>query len=177
MEILIEVVNKTNFQDVGNYDGEFVIESELILRAENNQIWYSVVDRPSAKKRYDTKDIDYATYINHPEKAVFLAYADGKAAGQIILQKHWNNFAYIYDIVVDENFRRLGIGRALIAEARRWAEENGLPGIMLETQTNNVPACHFYESCGFKLGGFDKYLYSGQDTNTDEVAMFWYLHF
>ena len=45
---------------------------------------------------------------------------------------------------------------------------------MAETQDNNVPACKFYESYGFKLGGFDKYLYKGIDKTNNEIAIFWY---
>lgn len=43
-------------------------------------------------------------------------------------------------------------------EAAR-GERTGLPAVRLETQSSNVPACLFYERYGFKLGGFDRYLY------------------
>ena len=36
-----------------------------------------------------------------------------------------------------------------------------MPGIMLETQNNNVAACKFYEKCGFVIGGFDFLVYKG----------------
>ena len=36
-----------------------------------------------------------------------------------------------------------------------------MPGIMLETQNNNVAACKFYEKCGFVIGGFDFLGYKG----------------
>ena len=55
-----------------------------------------------------------------------------------------------------------------------WAIERGLPGIRLETQDNNVPACRFYEAYGFHLGGFDCDLYRGLDGETKEIALFWY---
>jgi hypothetical protein len=41
-----------------------------------------------------------------------------------------------------------------------WANEQGLPGIRLETQSNNVGACRFYERYGFELAGYDRHLYS-----------------
>lgn len=47
-----------------------------------------------------------------------------------------------------------------------------MPGIMLETQNNNVAACKFYEKCGF-----DFLVYKGLDMQNDEVALYWYLHF
>jgi ribosomal protein S18 acetylase RimI-like enzyme len=62
-----------------------------------------------------------------------------------------------------------------VAEAIDWAKTKLLAGIMLETQNNNVAACRFYERCGFKLGGFDRYLYKGISKNTEEIALYWYL--
>lgn len=174
---VIKEVDGTSIRDVGKCDSQFVIDSELVLHAENNQICYTVVDRPVKKKRYEPADIDHTTYLKDPEKTIFLAYVAGEIAGQIILRKNWNNYAYVDDIAVDVNFRRMGIGQALIDQAKEWAREKQLAGIMLETQNTNVGACKFYEGCGFKLGGFDNYLYKGLEVDTDEVALFWYSHF
>ncbi len=57
-----------------------------------------------------------------------------------------------------------------------WAKKNNMVGIMLETQDNNVDACLFYQKCGFKLGGFDKYLYNGLGNPNKEIALYWYLN-
>ena len=78
---------------------------------------------------------------------------------------------------MDVKFRRQGIGKQLILQAQRWAQDRSLAGIMLETQDNNVSACKFYESCGFQLRGFDAYLYKGINIHTDEIALYWYLIF
>jgi len=177
MEIVIEEVNQGNVGHVGKCDGEFVIDSRLILHVENNEIRYTIAGVPRSKKQYGEDDIDYTTYIDDPEKTIFLAYTDGQIAGQIILRKSWNNYAHIEDIAVDVRFRRIGIGRALILRAKKWAQDRGLPGIMLETQDNNVGACKFYEGCGFRLSGFDTYLYKGLNRSTDEIALYWYLVF
>jgi ribosomal protein S18 acetylase RimI-like enzyme len=48
---------------------------------------------------------------------------------------------------------------------------------MLETQNNNLPACRFYEHCGFTLSGFDRNLYKGINKDTEEIALYWYLLF
>ena len=69
------------------------------------------------------------------------------------------------------------MGRALLQHAVAWARERQLAGVMLETQNNNVAACRLYESCGFQLGGFDRYLYKGLHPDTDEIALYWYLLF
>jgi ribosomal protein S18 acetylase RimI-like enzyme len=177
MKVTLKELNNHNVKRMNQLNGEFVIDGRLILHAENNQIRYKAVPHPPTKKRYPAPAIDYSTYLNNPDKNIYLAYADGVVAGQITLHKNWNNYAYIEDIVVDANFRRLGIGRTLIDQAKKWARERQLPGLMLETQNNNLQACKFYESCGFEIGGFDKFLYKGVDSESDEIAMFWYYHF
>ena len=177
MDTTIKELNKNNIDDIGKVDGYFQIDSQLVLHAENNQIRYTVVNRPVKEKRYAPEDSDYAAFIDDPDKVVFLAYLDGIIAGRIILYKYWNNYAYIEDIAVDVEFRRHGVGRALIDQAKRWARQKQLPGIMLETQNNNVQACKFYERCGVLLGGFDNMLYRGLDKDTGEVALYYYFLF
>jgi streptothricin acetyltransferase len=175
MGMIIEEINASNVKDVNQCDGEFVIDARIALYVEDDVVRYKVLKIPSIEKRYETEDADYTTYLDNPEKTVFLAFMDGQIAGQIVLRKNWNNFAYVEDIAVDIPFRRQGVGRELITRAKHWARVRNLAGIMLETQNNNVNACMFYEDCGFQLGGFDKYLYKGINKGTEEVALYWYL--
>ncbi|WP_342377154.1 GNAT family N-acetyltransferase [Myxococcus stipitatus] len=101
---------------------------------------------------------------------------DSRVAGYIVVSRAWNHCAQIEDVAIDRAHRRRGIARALMDEAVRWAKEQGLPSVRLETQSNNVPACRFYERYGFKLGGFDRYLYTAIPTQArSETALFWYL--
>lgn len=86
-----------------------------------------------------------------------------------------NNFQD--DFVVEAQYRGQGAGQALLHRAVEWAQSKGLPGIMLETQDINVPACRFYERFGFILAGFDRLLYQVTLPGADEVALFWYLLF
>ncbi len=175
--LIIVEINENNISDVNQCDAEFIIDAKLILRLENDEIHYEVVPIPVSTKRYAADNIDYATYIRNAGRAIYLAYVDGRIAGQIILRTNWNHYCYIEDISVDAQFRRLGIGRQLMAQAQKWAVERNLAGIMLETQNNNVSACRFYEKRGFQLKGFDSYLYKGVERKTDEIALFWYLVF
>ncbi len=177
MDIIIEEAVAQNIGDVNQCDGEFVVDSKLVLSVENGSIRYTIVPVPSTSKRYEADDIDYRTYLHDPDKAVLLAYVGGRIAGQIILRKNWNTYAYLEDIAVDKEFRKSGIGKRLMLQAKRWAHTRNLAGIMLETQNNNVNACLFYERCGFQLRGFDTHLYKGIKNDTDEIALFWYFTF
>ena len=152
------------------------IESELVLEAKEGVISYDVRPLPAARKSYVHSEArELQSFIDDPGKSFFLAYIDGKVAGHASVSVNWNKLALIDQVQVDANFRKRGVGRALIAQAIAWAGEKGLPGLMLETQNNNVAACKLYEAMGFTLGGFDRFLYRGEMPGTREVALFWYL--
>ncbi len=177
MTISIITLNEDNISDAKCCDGAFTVDACLTPCVENGHIAYSYQPIPQYTKRYGEDAIDFNSYIDNPDKFIYLAYVDGKIAGRVMLRRNWNRFAYIEDIVVDVHYRRQGIGRKLMENAIAWAKRNSLPGIMLETQNNNTAACKFYESLGFTLGGFDSYLYRGINPQTEEMALFWYLVF
>lgn len=52
-------------------------------------------------------------------------------------------------IYIRRSHQRQGLGRALVASAVHRLLSNGVDSMMLFTETDNVPACSFYE----KLGG------------------------
>lgn len=175
MEITLHEANLQNFHDAGKCDGTFTVDSRLAITSVGTGIQFSIVPTTPYQKKYPSDSFDYNDYIGTPDRVVYLAYMDNVIAGEIRLRKNWNNYAYMEDIVVGSEFRRHGIGRALITKAIQWAKENNLPGIMLETQDNNAAGCLLYQSCGFELAGFDRHLYHGLDPHTDEVALYWYL--
>lgn len=175
--LTIQPIDESNLHDLNRVDGSFTVDARFLLHLENGQISYTVEPVPAYTKRYAVDQVDYATCIRNPDRIGYLAYIDGQLAGQIILHKNWNCYAWVEDIAVDVHFRRQGIGQRLIEQAIAWAKHHGLPGLMLETQDNNVAACRLYAACGFHLGGFDRELYRAIDPNTAEVALFWYLLF
>lgn len=174
MEVIIKELDATNIQQVNQCDNAFLADAVLHLSIEDDKIRYTVIPVPSYEKRYPSEEVDTTAYLGRPDRTIFFAYIDGQPAGQIILRKYWNNYAYIDDIVVDVKFRRCGVGKALLSQAVQWTKSKNLPGIMLETQNNNVGACKFYERFGFQLGGFDRMLYKGINPGTDEIALYWY---
>jgi len=177
LEVTLQEINRHNLQDAGKCDSAFAINSKLILDARNNVINFTIASTPPYQKKYPFEPVDYGSYVDHPDRTIYFAYVNQSIAGEVRLRRNWNRFAYLEDIVVDANFRRRGIGRLLIQRAVQWAKDNQLPGVMLETQDNNVAACLLYQACGFELGGFDRRLYQGLDPDSEEVALYWYLVF
>lgn len=174
MDLVIRALDRTSLRDAYGFDDVFLVESELILSADGGFVRYEVVPVPAYEKTYPGDDL--SGHLDHPEKAVFLAYLDGAVAGRVVLSVGWNRDTWIDDIAVDKRSRRAGVGRALMDQTVAWTIMRGLSGMRGETQNNNVPACKFCEACGFHLGGFDCDLYRGLDLETTEVALFWYRH-
>ncbi|WP_028775503.1 GNAT family N-acetyltransferase [Shimazuella kribbensis] len=165
-----------------NIDGSFTVDGVLVLSLQNNQITYTVQQVPPFEKSYADEvpeeiDEDDSDDSDDLERIVYLAIAGDRVVGQIKLKRNWNKYAYIEEILVDKQYRGLNIGKKLIQQAIQWAKVGKMPGIMLETQNNNVAACKFYESCGFVLGGFDAFVYKGLDQTNNEIALYWYLVF
>ena len=177
IDVTIQELSRDNLKDVGKCDGTFTVDSQLLLSSDDTGIHFTIVATRPYPKRYPPEEVNYKNYFGGPDRVAYLAYVDGKVSGQIRLSRHWNNYAYIEDIVVDVEFRRLGIGRTLIRKAVEWAKTRQLPGVMLETQNNNVAASLLYQSCGLELCGFDRKLYQGLDPDTPEIALYWYLQF
>ncbi len=132
---------------------------------------------PPYTKTYDRDQMDVSSLIKSDHKTAFLAIVNGTLAGQIIAWRYWNNYCHVEDVVVAPEFRRQGIGTRLMDQVVRWAREHGLPGVRLETQDTNAPACHWYAKYGFEIGGYDRRLYTGIDPAINEIAVYFYLLF
>ena len=176
MNITLRQMDSESIHQVDHFERNSIVNSHLVLHVAHNQIAYSIVPVEPYEKILNVDKEDYTTFIDNPAKVIFFADVDGKPVGQIKLIPWWNKFAYVEELVVDTEFRGKGVGRALMSRAIEWAKHQNFPGITLETQDNNVPACKFYENCGFVLGGFDLYAFRNL-SNASEIALYWYLIF
>lgn len=176
MEITIRKIDPQESHQTKFFSRKSAVRSRLALGMENEKLVYAIVPVELPYEReYAVEDTDYG--FENANVTVFFAEADGSLAGRIKMMRWWNRFGYVEDIVVNPEYRGRGIGRKLLERGIQWARENGYPGVMLETQDNNVPACTLYQSCGFVLGGFDRNVYKAINPNTKETALYWYLIF
>ncbi len=86
--------------------------------------------------------------------------------------RDWNRSVWVHEFAVAASHRRRGIGRRLVAELARRAQEAGYRALVCETQTTNAPAIDFYRAAGFRLEGVDISYYSNEDLERGEVAVF-----
>ncbi len=135
-----------------------------------------LLDAP-VTKTYPNDD-DFSDCIDNPNKKVFLAYTGSVCCGRIVLRRDWNGYGFVEDLQVAAAARGRGIGTGLIRQAIRWAKQQGLHGLSLETQDTNLTACRFYAKSGFVIGGVNTLFYANLPTPLcDEAAIFWYLRF
>jgi ribosomal protein S18 acetylase RimI-like enzyme len=178
MQIEITQINQDNQFDFGTCDASFTMASRLVLNISGGKIGYTICEVvPPYTKNYGHRRMDFVEYADADDRTIFLAYVDHQIAGEVRITEAWNKYALIDDLVVDPKYRRQGIGRQLIQRCIAWAKEKGFPGVTLETQDINAPACTLYERCGFELCGFDTHLYRALHPGIDEIALYWYLIF
>jgi len=65
----------------------------------------------------------------------------------------------VEDLVVDENYRKLGIAKALMLSAIQIAREAGANGVALTSNFQRVEANQFYLAMGFKKRETNAYFY------------------
>jgi streptothricin acetyltransferase len=172
------VIHKTDMKmgpKANMFSRKFTVRSRIVLEIENEKLKYSVVDVEPYERDIPAEDVSYGFSDTSP--TIFFADVEGKLAGRIKMLEWWNQFAYVDDLVVNPEYRGAGVGCALLERGIQWAHENNFPGVMLETQDDNVPACTLYQKNGFVLSGFDSNVYKAIRPNKKETALYWYLTF
>lgn len=175
MEITIRKIEPHESPQTKSFSRKSTVNSRLVLGIENEKLVYTITPVEPYEREVPAEDTDYG--FDDAGSTIFFAEVDGNLAGRIKMLKWWNQFGYVEDLAVNPEYRGLGIGRKLLERGIQWARENGFPGVMLETQDDNVPACMLYQSCGFVLSGFDRNVYKAINPNTKETALYWYLIF
>jgi ribosomal protein S18 acetylase RimI-like enzyme len=168
-------MDETSAHLFNQFNRAFTLSSKVVLDMAHGKLTWAITPVEQYEKEIPIDEVDPVTFINSEDKVIFLAEVNGNLAGQIKIITWWNGYAYIDDVIVNPQFRGLGVGKALMEAAIQWSIEKRFPGIMLETQDDNVAACKLYDSCGFVLGGFDQYTLKNFKPN--ETALFWYLIF
>lgn len=136
-------------------------------------------------KNYDSysgnSPADWTTRFDTSHWKIFVAYHDGRRAGgavlihgdaQIDLLDGRSDLALMWDVRVAADARRLGVGRALLEAVAGAAKRAECRALRVETQNVNVPACRFYQACGFVL---ETVRHQAYPDLPDEIQLLWTL--
>jgi ribosomal protein S18 acetylase RimI-like enzyme len=108
----------------------------------------------------------FAGIAAQPDRTLLTATVDGAVAGTVdlvvvrpSLTHGGRPWAALENVVVGRDFRRLGVGRALMEEAARRAREAGCHRLQLISRVQRAEAHAFYEAIGMEASarGFRLY--------------------
>jgi ribosomal protein S18 acetylase RimI-like enzyme len=96
-----------------------------------------------------------AARLNNKDSVIFVAEnSEGSLIGFCQIYPSFCSVAaakigVLYDLFVDVNARKTGVGRALMLAAHEYAAKNGMARLDLTTAKNNLTAQALYESLGW----------------------------
>ena len=97
------------------------------------------------------------------EVAHFIAAVSGeKVLGYIGVHEICGE-AYVDNIAVRPDYRRMGLGEKLLCEAQNGATKRNCEFISLEVRKSNAPAIALYEKQGYNIAGERKIFYTDPD--------------
>lgn len=84
---------------------------------------------------------------------VFVALRDNKVVGGLTsytLQQYYSKLplVYIYDLAVETEFQRQGIGKMLISSLTKYCKEIGIEEVFVQADEEDRHAVNFYHSTG-----------------------------
>ena len=136
-------------------DAEVIEHHTSSVQQMHNEALPSIFKPPSADLFPPQK---LAALIQDPNCIVAVSEIGGKIVGHIygaVVNRAVNEFSQggsylcIYQIGVDDDARRQGVGTALITFARDWARASGLTALQVDHWAFNARARDFFEACGF----------------------------
>lgn len=104
--------------------------------------------------------------ISNNESVIFWALDEDNIAGMGFVQLYpifssvgMKRLWLLNDLYVHEDYRKTGVGEALMDKAREFATETKAKGIILETEKTNAQAQNLYDKLGYKRDKDHFYFY------------------
>jgi ribosomal protein S18 acetylase RimI-like enzyme len=97
-------------------------------------------------------DEEASSLLEHEDIYVWIAEVGAELAGfayaYVLSRIDGDTSVFLYELEVDGRFRRRGLGRALVDQARALAERLGALKMWVETDYDNEAAKHTYAASG-----------------------------
>ena len=101
---------------------------------------------------------EFAELMKRSEAVVFLGEADGRAIGfaQCQLRHDYvegtetSPVGYLEGIFIEENYRKQGYAKQLLAACENWAREQGCTEFASDCELDNIGSLKFHLSLGFE---------------------------
>jgi ribosomal protein S18 acetylase RimI-like enzyme len=183
--MLIRPGNAADFDNLLEIDGTVDSQRYLHLERTGNgmAIQWRLEDRPLRSKLIQANSLDddkkflARQILTGIQEGILLVaeHEDALAAMLMAQQVPEANTLRLIDVRIDFDFRRQGIGTAMVFQLIQQAREQSVRAVMAETRTNNHPANQFLAKTGFELAGVDAQKYSNHDMVKEAATLFWYV--
>lgn len=136
----------------------FIVRQAVISDAKD--IYY--INKTSLGYDYDLEKqkAKIQAVLNDSTQVIFVAEINNKVVGYIHLVNYdviyADNFKNCLGLAVDNDYKRNGIGSALLKQGEIWAKENGAVGIRLCSGVEREKAHQFYQSQGYEVTKIQK---------------------
>lgn len=141
------------------YTSEHVWQMEL--QSEENQIVvvFREVRLPRSVQVPYPRDVQRLPDEWTTRSVILVAIAESLPIGYIgLTENHSPRTLWVTDFAVKPQYRRQGVGTALLLAAQEWARQRGSRRIVLEMQPKNYATISLAQKMGFEFCGFnDRY--------------------
>lgn len=132
---------------------------DLNLFRSLNEVFAAAFDDAETHLTKKPSDQYLLDLLAKPHFIAIAALNEGKVVGGLVayvLEKYeqQRSEVYIYDLAVDESFRRRGIARQLIQELKTVARSLGAWVIFVQADAEDEPAIKLYQSMGTQEAPF-----------------------
>lgn len=121
-----------------------------------------VVDNAEIEKIKKIISNNFGNIVENDPFVYYIKYEEKHLKGIL-------SYSFIYDrielnyILVDEIYRRQGIGESLLLFLEQIAKEKKVYNISLEVECNNKPAISLYQKLGYQIVAKREKYYDGKD--------------
>jgi GNAT superfamily N-acetyltransferase len=129
--------------------------------ADTTQIYTWIIDLAGYEREPDAVTgtpamLEHSLFGPEPTAEALIAQADGQPAGMALFYRTFSTWEcsaglWLEDLYVPPEYRRAGVGGALIARVAAIAVERGYPRLEWAALDWNTPALRFYEKLGATL--------------------------
>ena len=115
------------------------------------EFWSELRDKQGCRaEKIDEIRASVKCYLVDSKNAIFLAFVNGEAAGFVKVSERESCF-WAEELYVKPNYRRMGVGKALMNHVERYVQERGENYIYAMVSPQNKSALLFLKTLGYDI--------------------------
>ena len=161
------------YQLIKSYTTDYVWQMQARADGRTMEVRFDTVRLPrSMRVEYARSPDELIGHWQQDDCFLVIRNIEDDVAGFLDAQSRpWQELLWVSNLVIDQRYRRKGLGTKLLDAASRWAVEHNLSQLTLEFQSKNYPAISFALKHGFHFCGYNERYYPNGD-----IALFFSRH-